>query len=132
MTRRSSKQNKFRNAQERAYRIANLIAEGWISDATEIPATAIPVDPHRINVGGSYFRPTYFDDIAFVCRDCGNHQIWKAEDQIWFYETSGAPYYSTAVRCRSCRVAERIRKSEARKAAGHNKEKAQQDASSNH
>jgi len=119
MTRRSSKQNQYRDAQERANRIAKLIAEGWISDAIEIPSTAIPVDPHRINIGGSYFRPTYFEDIEFVCRDCSIHQVWKAEDQIWYYETSGAPYYSTAVRCRSCRAAERSRKIEARKAAGH-------------
>lgn len=124
MTRRSSKQNQYRDAQERADRIAKLIAEGWISEATEIPPAAIPVDPHRINVGGSYFRPTYFEDMAFMCQDCGSHQIWKAEDQIWFYEKSGTPFYSTAVRCRSCRAAERIRKSEARRAAGHDKKEA--------
>jgi hypothetical protein len=131
MTRRSSKQNQYRDAQERADRIAKLIAEGWITDAIEIPATAIPVDPHRINIGGSYFRPTYFEDKAFVCQDCGSHQLWKAEDQIWFYETSGAPYYSTAIRCRSCRAAERTRKIVARRAAGHDKNNAKQDAPSN-
>lgn len=129
MTRRSSRQNQYRDAQERAFRIAKLIAEGWISESTEIPGTAIPVDPHRINLGGSYFRPTYFEDLAFVCQDCGIHQVWKAEDQIWFYESSGAPYYSTAIRCRSCRAAERVKKFNARRAAGHNKANAQGDGS---
>ena len=119
MTRRSSKQNQYRDASQRADRISKLIAEGWITDASDIPASAIPVDPHRINIGGSYFRPTYFDDVTFVCQDCGIDQVWKAEDQIWYYETSGAPYYSTAIRCRSCRADERTRKLEARKAAGH-------------
>jgi hypothetical protein len=119
MTRRSSKQNQYRDSQTRADRIAKLIAEGWITEANEIPTTAIPVDPHRINIGGSYFRPTYFENLAFFCQDCGIEQIWKAEDQIWYYETSGAPYYSTAIRCRTCRVAERMRKTEARRVAGH-------------
>lgn len=128
MTRRSSKQNQYRDSKERADRIAKLIAEGWIADAAEIPATAIPVDPHRINTGGSYFRPAYFVDLSFACRDCGVHQVWKAEDQIWYYETSGAPYYSGAVRCRSCRAAERARKAEARRRAGHDKNDAQEDA----
>jgi predicted RNA-binding Zn-ribbon protein involved in translation (DUF1610 family) len=119
MTRRNSKQNLYHNSRLRADRIAKLIAEKWIKDPTEIPTSAIPVDPHRINLGGSYFRPTHFEDLEFVCRDCGKRQIWKAEDQAWYYETSGAPYYSTAIRCRSCRRAENARKMEARKSAGH-------------
>ncbi|WP_221285251.1 zinc-ribbon domain containing protein, partial [Haloferula luteola] len=75
--------------------------------------------PRQLNLGGSYFRPTYFDDLPFVCQDCGEQQVWKAEDQAWYYEASGAPYYSTAIRCRSCRAAEKKRKLEARRAAGH-------------
>ena len=121
MTRRNSKQYQYRDAQERAHRIAKLIAVGWIEEAIEIPATAIPVDSDRINIGGSYFRPTYFEDLAFVCQDCHSNQVWKAEDQAWFYETSGSPYYSTAIRCRKCRLAERLRKAEARRVAGHDK-----------
>lgn len=119
MTRRSSKQNEYRDSRRRADRISKLIAEGWIKDATEIPGTAIPVDPHRLNLGGSYFRPTYFEDLSFACQECGKPQVWKAEDQAWYYEVSGAPYYSTAIRCRSCRAAEKRRKLEARRAAGH-------------
>ena len=109
----------YRDSRQRADRIAKLIAEKWIRDPNEIPASAIPVDPHRINLGGSYFRPTYFEDLEFVCRDCGKAQVWKAEDQAWYYETSGAPYYSTAVRCHICRKAEQAKKMEARKSAGH-------------
>lgn len=119
MTRRNSKQNQYRSARERADRISKLIVEGWIVDGNEIPASAIPADPHRINLGGSYSKPTYFEDLEFTCIDCGKEQVWKAEDQVWYYEASGAPYYSTAKRCRICRAAERKRKNEARKAAGH-------------
>ncbi len=122
MTRRNSKQNDYRNSQVRSDRISKLIAEGWIVEATEIPFTAIPVDPHRLNLGGSYFRLTYYEDLEFTCQDCGKSQIWKAEDQAWYYESSGAPYYSTAIRCRSCRIVERTRKAETRKSAGHDSE----------
>ena len=121
MTRRKSKQNEYRDARWRSERIAKLMARGWITDANDIPASALPVDPDRINLGGSYERPAYFEDKAFTCQDCGIQQVWKAEDQIWYYETSGAPFYSTAIRCRSCRRAERARKMKARQAAGHDK-----------
>ena len=125
MTRRNAKQNDYRNSRERADRITKLIAEGWIEAATEIPQSPIPVDPHRLNVGGSYFRPTYFEDVDFVCQDCGIDQTWKAVDQAWYYESSGAPYYSSAIRCRKCRIAERDRKAQDRKSAGHNENSAQ-------
>jgi ribosomal protein L40E len=122
MTRRSAKQNNYRNSRVRSGRIAKLIAEGWIQEAIEIPQTAIPVDPHKLNLGGSWHRPTYYEDLEFVCRDCGIEQTWKAEDQARYYESSGAPYYSTAIRCRKCRIVEREKKAEARKSAGHDKQ----------
>ena len=121
MTRRRDRQGDYRNSPSRAERIAKLIAEQWIKDASEIPATAIPVDPHRLNLGGSYHRPAFYEDLEFTCKDCGTDQVWSAEDQASYYESSGAPYYSTAVRCRSCRIKERERKAAARKAAGHEK-----------
>lgn len=40
MTCRSSKQNQYRDAQERADRIAKLISEGWIWDAREISSVS--------------------------------------------------------------------------------------------
>ena len=119
MTRRSAKQGEYRSSRNRAERIAKLVAEGWIEDASEIPVTAIPVDPHRLNLGGSYHRPTFYEDLEFTCRDCGADQVWRAEDQAWYYESSGAPYYSTAIRCCGCRIKERERIAAARKAAGH-------------
>ena len=119
MTRRKAKKLSEEAAAKRQLRIAKLIAAGWISSNAEIPNDAIPVDPDLINLGGSYFRPTHFGAVQFTCIDCGVSETWKAEDQQWYYETSGAPYYATATRCCECRKKEQIRKQTARRTAGH-------------
>ena len=119
MNRRESRKQEHASVADRAERIAKLIAGGWIRDAAEIPADSIPVDPDRINLGGSYFRPTHFSAVEFACADCGVSQRWEAEDQRWYYETTQAPYYSTAKRCRACRKREQARKRQARIDAGH-------------
>ena len=103
----------------RAARIAKLIAVGWISSEGDIPRDAIPVDPDLINLGGSYFRPTYFQTVHFMCADCAVSQTWAAKDQQWYYETTGVPCYSAAKRCRECRKKEQNRKHLARMSAGH-------------
>jgi hypothetical protein len=119
VNRRKAKQRKRVTFTKRKERIKKLLAAGWISSEAEIPADAIPVDPEKINLGGSYFRPTFFQAVQFACADCGIEQTWKAEDQRWYYETTGAPYYSLAKRCRGCRKKERARKQRARVSAGH-------------
>jgi len=42
-------------------------------------------------------------DIAFCCRDCGQEEVWTAEQQKWYYEVAKGTLYATAVRCRACR-----------------------------
>jgi hypothetical protein len=121
MTRRKDKKLKEQDVAWRKSRIDKLIARGWITSKSEIPPDAIPVDPELINLGRSYFRPTYYSLLGFTCSDCGKSQTWTAEDQRWYYETSGAPIYSTAKRCRPCREEEENRKKLARVAAGHAK-----------
>lgn len=121
MTRRKEKKLREQADAYRAARIAKLVAAGWISGEAEIPADAIPVDPDLINLGGSYFCPRYFQAVHFTCSDCGAPQTWTAEDQRWYYETTGAPYYSIAKRCRECRRKEQNRKHLARVSAGHAK-----------
>jgi hypothetical protein len=121
MTRRKEKGRKRKPDFDREARIKKLIATGWIASGAEIPLDAIPVDPDKLNLGGSYFAPRYFKSEPFTCCDCGVSQVWEAEDQRWYFETSGAPYYSTAKRCRPCREKEQSRKAEARIAAGHAK-----------
>jgi hypothetical protein len=124
MTRRKDKKLKEQAAAFRKSRIDKLMALGWITSESEIPRDAIPVDPELINLGGSYDRPTHFCAVRFTCSDCGAPQKWEAEDQRWFYETTGAPFYSTAKRCRACRKREQNRKNLARIAAGHAKPEA--------
>jgi hypothetical protein len=119
MTRRRQKQKSRMDAAERERRVSLLLLRGWIRDVAEIPQDGIPVDPDRLNLGGSYFRPVCFRDQPFICRDCGEACVWEAESQRWYFETFSAPYYEHPVRCRVCRRMERGRVKQARIAAGH-------------
>jgi hypothetical protein len=124
VTRRKDKKLKQQTTTFRKARIDKLIAAGWISTGAEIPSDAIPVDPELINLGwSSNDRPTYYRAVQFICSDCGTPQTWKAEDQRWYYEDTGASYDSKATRCRSCRKKEQSRKTLARISAGHVKPK---------
>jgi len=119
MTRRKSK-SEHREAEKFRYqRIRKLLERGWIQDPNEIPADALPVDPDKINLGGSWHRPIFFRDQPFTCQDCGVAEVWRAADQQWYFEIFHAPYYETAKRCRECRRKERERKVKARIQAGH-------------
>jgi hypothetical protein len=124
VTRRKDKQASYRAAVSRDSRVKKLIAAGWISSAEEIPPDDIPVDPDLLNLGGSYHHPTYYySAVQFTCVDCGVPQCWEAEDQRWYYETTRAPYYSSAKRCRACRKKNRARKKAATESGGHSERK---------
>jgi hypothetical protein len=125
VTRRKSKQHQPGSTLDRQARIDKLIAAGWIADSSEIPLDAIPVDPDRLNTGGSCFPPKFYRAVQFTCCDCRVAQTWEAEDQRWYYETTRAPFYASAKRCRPCRKAEQERKKLARIAAGHAPEAAE-------
>ncbi|MBI5896365.1 MAG: zinc-ribbon domain containing protein [Desulfobacterales bacterium] len=56
-----------------------------------------------------------YRDIDFTCVDCGSNETWLAEQQKWWYEEVGGYYFSTAIRCRSCRKKEKERKEEAKR-----------------
>ena len=121
MTRRNKKGLAEQADSFRKLRIDRLIALGWITSEAEIPDDAIPIDPSLINLRNSWDRPTCFQAKTFYCRDCGLSQLWTAEDQQWNYETIGACFRSTALRCLPCRKQEQERKRLARMAAGHEK-----------
>ncbi|RYD20576.1 MAG: hypothetical protein EOP88_14550 [Verrucomicrobiaceae bacterium] len=119
MTRRRQKSDERKECHSRSERIAKLLKRGWIKDASEIPEDAIPVNPDSFNAGGSYSPQLFYRDQPFTCKDCGKDEIWKADDQRWYFEKYGAPWYQSANRCLECRIKERERKREARKKAGH-------------
>ena len=58
--------------------------------------------------------PLFYLDKPFICRGCGVEQIWTAKQQKWWYEVVKGNINTTAVRCRTCRKQEQIRKAEAR------------------
>ncbi len=68
-----------------------------------IPPDAIGADQTKHADHNSYSPKFFYQDEPFVCKDCGAHQIWTAEQQQWWYEEAKGPIYSVAVRCRSCR-----------------------------
>ena len=55
-----------------------------------------------------------YKDAAFICKDCGVEEIWRATQQKWWYETAKGSVWTTAVRCRLCRRKERERGAKAR------------------
>lgn len=59
--------------------------------------------------------PTYYFDREFTCKDCGKVDVWTPLQQKWWYEQVGGNIETTAIRCRPCRIKERIRKAEARR-----------------
>lgn len=56
-----------------------------------------------------------YEDVSFVCKDCGKKETWTAAQQKWWYEVAHGGLNTTAVRCRPCRRRERERKRDARR-----------------
>lgn len=59
--------------------------------------------------------PDFYYDKEFQCRDCGKFEVWTPRQQKWWYEEIGGNIETTALRCRPCRLKERLRKAEARR-----------------
>ncbi len=57
----------------------------------------------HINTYGAL--PDYYLDQPFVCRRCGQREIWKATDQKWYYEAAKGHMDAIAVKCHDCRKA---------------------------
>lgn len=79
------------------------------------PLRTVLVNPIEFAPNNSYgmtdFQSRgYYEDQPFRCRDCGADCVWKAEDQKWWYEVIKGFIYTMAVRCKTCRAAERQRK----------------------
>ncbi|MCA9110925.1 MAG: zinc-ribbon domain containing protein [Planctomycetaceae bacterium] len=68
------------------------------------PAGAVAADcSKQAQNNSALLPPTYYVDKPFQCIDCGNEEVWTAEQQKWFYEVAKGDFRATAVRCRKCR-----------------------------
>ena len=79
-----------------------------------------PCNPKLLAPYNSYGVPPfvergYYVDTAFECASCGNHEVWRATQQKWWYEVAQGNVESRAKSCRNCRRVERERKAEARR-----------------
>ncbi|MEO6775839.1 MAG: zinc-ribbon domain containing protein [Kofleriaceae bacterium] len=82
--------------------------------------TRLPVDAAKLNMGNTYSTaPSFYEDMAFTCRDCNSPETWTAVQQKWWYEEAGGYFFAKAIRCRECRAKERARIDNARVRAGH-------------
>lgn len=86
----------------------------------EAPRDSAPVDVSQLAPDNSYGVPIwrsrgYYEDIPFVCRDCGEPGVWTALSQKHWYEVVKGQVWTLASRCRDCRRKERERKAEARR-----------------
>jgi hypothetical protein len=67
----------------------------------------IPANLSEQAPNNSYDPPQFYEDREFSCVDCGEREVWTAEQQKWWFETAKGPIYSGAIRCRDCRAARR-------------------------
>ncbi len=103
---KSSKQRKKEIKAKRLERV-NKLAKGG--------AGLVRVDATQLAPNNSWGVPEFYRDRAFVCRDCGAHEVWTARQQKWWYEIAKGPVDSVAVRCKPCRAIEKARVELARK-----------------
>jgi hypothetical protein len=118
--RQSASRQRLRQAvADRERRIRLLLERGLIRDADEIPVDAIPIDPERTVLANVWSPQVYYQDIEFVCTDCGKADFWSAISQQHYFEVLKAAPYKRPKRCYDCRQKELARKTKARRDSGH-------------
>lgn len=68
--------------------------------------SALPANPDNLVHVNTYGDlPEYYIDRPFTCRNCGKHEIRKAQDQKWYCEEVKGHIDARAVECHACRAA---------------------------
>jgi hypothetical protein len=117
---KSGKQRRDKIRAKRRARAALLHGLDRFAPAHRLPLGAVAADHAQLVHNRTYGpMPRFYVDRAFVCRDCGSHEVWTAKQQKWWYEVAKGNIDSIAVRCRPCRAREHERVAEARRRAGH-------------
>ncbi len=80
-------------------RVAQLPPSQQKDHPSAIAADASKLD--HINTYGCL--PEYYIDQPFNCRLCGRREIWRAQDQKWYYEEAKGHIDAVAVECHDCR-----------------------------
>lgn len=117
------KSGKQRREEIKAMRLARLAKHDSMCKAGASPDVrmglvygAVLSDPTRLAFNNSYGTwPSFYVDRSFTCRDCESQEVWTAKQQKWWFEVAQGPIYSSAVRCRPCRIVERTRADEQRR-----------------
>lgn len=111
---KSNKQRRWEIREARAKRkLRQAVSANWPACQTPPPGSLAVCRPNLATYN-SYDEPLFvqrgwYQDLPFTCRDCGAEQIWTAAQQRWWYEVCKGQVFSTAVRCRACRLNKRIR-----------------------
>ena len=82
-------------------------------------ANGVPVNRELLAQFNSYGQPAwlqrgYYLDTPFRCVDCKKDEVWTATQQKWWFEVAKGYAYSTAIRCRACRKADREKRARSR------------------
>jgi hypothetical protein len=94
---------KTRRAKAESEVVKNVILNrGKVPSDAVIPEGAVAGDITRQD---ARYRPRqYYIDRPFKCVDCGSDEVWKAEQQKWYYEVVKGSTYAEPTRCRPCRL----------------------------
>jgi hypothetical protein len=96
-------------AAERLLMLESIIARGVpIVDIMALAPNNSCDEPDFVKLG-------YYIDRLFTCAGCNSPEIWKAEQQKWWYESAKGGLFTIAKYCRTCRRQEQARRAEARR-----------------
>ncbi len=80
------------------------------------PPGSVLADQSELKHNNTYGAlPLFYVDKLVICRTCKKEEVWKAENQKWWYEEIKGNINTQAVLCRQCRKKEKIKKEHSRK-----------------